>query len=59
MPEPEPQIIAQVGQAKLIKELVGTGWTKKYSLVGGTQEDRSELRKWIEKFMPGTKVDED
>jgi len=44
----EGEVIAYFGDAKLINRLDG-----KLELRGGTDEDRSEARKWMSMFMRG------
>jgi hypothetical protein len=41
-----------VGEARLLKK-----WDGKCELVGGTEEDRAEARKWIALFMNGSEVE--
>lgn len=50
------QFIAGWGSAKLLMRL-GNKLQKHFELVGGSEKDREEARKWIEKFMPGEVVE--
>jgi hypothetical protein len=48
-PQPDPnsgEVIATFGEAKLIKKP-----DRKYELLGGSEADRAEAKKWISMFM--------
>ena len=53
----EAEVIAGWGDAKLLMRL-GNKMQKHYELVGGSEKDRDEARKWIAKFMPREVVDD-
>jgi hypothetical protein len=43
---PEEELIAQFGEARLVKRLDG-----KPELKGGSEKDRTEAQKWIDMFL--------
>ena len=53
--QPDPnsgEVIATFGQATLIKKPI-----RKYALVGGSEADRAEAKKWIAMFMKNDVVE--